>query len=240
MNPVFISEILEYFESKNASLHVTAMFTSRGKPPGAMDYINDPIVKQSMGKCYLISTIGYVITPYSFGARVRLTDEELELWGQDDDELRPDNLMTRGNFIDKKETNPSAESGENDDDNEISDVLDLCEQRIRITDQKPNESRFYPTSGRGSRAHFTLGVAPGMKPVTTGFDLIDVISCEQRIKEENGGKTYNENAMDVDTIEEDVPTYNFSGAVIKCYGEGRWVIYPETKVIAESFFSALY
>ncbi|KAK8391669.1 hypothetical protein O3P69_017294 [Scylla paramamosain] len=35
-----------------------------------------------------------------------------------------------------------------------------------------DEDRFYPTSGKGSRAHLTLACAPGIKPVTTGFDLI--------------------------------------------------------------------
>ena len=157
-----LQDILEYFQ-KAAALHVTAMFSNRGKSPGAMEYINNPLVKQSMGKCYPISTIGYVITPYTFGARVQLTKEELELWGQ------------------------KASS-----------------------DQNP----------KGSCAHITLGTAPGVKPFKTYFDLMDVISCERTMK--------------------NVPTYKLSKAVLKCYGDGRWVIYPETKVVVESFFSAYY
>ncbi|XP_066950247.1 2',3'-cyclic-nucleotide 3'-phosphodiesterase-like isoform X2 [Macrobrachium rosenbergii] len=235
-----VDDILQYFVNENITLHTTAKFTGRGKPHGSLEYINDPEVKCALGQCYPLNIIGFVITPRTFGARIKLTDEELELWGSNDYETPPDNLMRVPEFVNKKEPYTTTSAHDNDDGDEGNDndnLVDSCEPKIIITPQEMVKNRFWPTSGIGSRAHITLGCAWGVKPVTTGFDLIDVISCEQ-IEEDS--KKHNENAMDVDLEDSGSKTYNFYGAVMKCYGKGRWVIYPEDKIIVESLFSAFY
>ncbi|XP_064101935.1 2',3'-cyclic-nucleotide 3'-phosphodiesterase-like isoform X2 [Macrobrachium nipponense] len=237
-----IDDILQYFANENIILHTTSKFTGRGKPYGALEYINDPEVKCALGRCFPLSIIGFVITPRTFGARIKLTDEQLELWGGNDYETPPDNVMRLPvpEFVNKKEpytTTGAHDTDDDDEDNDNDNLADYCEPKIIITPQETGKNRFWPTSGKGSRAHITLGCAWGVKPVTTGFDLIDVISCEQ-IEEDS--KKHNENAMDVDSEGSGNKTYNFYGAVMKCYGKGRWVIYPEDKIIVESLFSAFY
>lgn len=235
-----LEDMLKYFTRDNVILHVTAKFTNRGKPYGAQEYINDPVVKGSLGRCYPINVIGYVITPRTFGARIQLTDQQLELWGMDDYEATPDNLMFGGGGWggpNKNEGNPPLQ----EEDEDIEEPIDLCQPKVQIIPQILDERRFCPISGKGSRAHITLGCANGVKPVTTGFDMIDIVSCEQRLKNEKSNLNENETAMDVDFPNEDVvATYNVSGAVLKSYGEGRWVVYPETKAVTDSLFSAFY
>ena len=168
--------IIDYYMSNNTNsiLHVTAKYIGpkNKKNTQSLDYINNPRVKESMGKIFTINNVGYVITPYTYGARVKLTDEQLELWGADDYECRPE------------------------------------------TEQKISKE-----GGRGSRAHITLGYAPRVKPLITGFDVRDVYIEE---KENCNNKTF-----------------NISNTVVKCYDNGSWVIYPK-KTVYEAMFLAYY
>ena len=227
-----IDEIIDYFtnNNNNSMLHVTAKYIGRKnkKTIGPIDYIKNS--KESMGKVSIINNIGYVITPYTFGARVQLTDEQLELWGvDDDDENRPDNIFeTEQNKKDEKNMGNNDNDGNGDDDDII---FQICKQNLKFINQisyennNNNNNRFWPTSGRGSRAHITLGYAPRVKPLITGFDLINVIKSEQNCKEYS-----NMNVL----------TYNISNAMVKFYENGSWVIYPENKLTAEAMFSAYY
>ena len=43
---------------------------------------------------------------------------------------------------------------------------------------------FSPVSGKGRRAHITLGTAKGVSPVQTGFDLLEAVSFEQNASKE--------------------------------------------------------
>ncbi|KAK7076085.1 hypothetical protein SK128_006482 [Halocaridina rubra] len=221
-----VEGILAYHTRDRNILHLTAKFTNRGKPEGAMEYIKSNIVKSAMGRCYPLNVIGYVVTPRTFGARILLTEEELKLWGQNDKETPPDShKRARDGGHNKNQFNPCIDSTQID----ISMTVDANDPEIDESFNQPRVSvvpqdlvnRFCPVAGIGSRAHLTLGCSSGIKPVATGFDLIDIVNCEQ-----NSSKL--------------LATYDITGAVLKFYGEGRWVIYPETKAVAESLFSAFY
>ena len=185
------------YSRKKLILHVTAC------------YGNNLQTKKYMGRCYPIHIIGYVITPDTFGARVKLTEEQLELWDIDDNEQRP-----KSKFLPDHYNKPLPEIFNNNNEEE---------DRIQIVNQEEEEEEKDTFSPKGSRAHITIGTDPKIKPVITGFDLMDIVYCEKHYKNDN------------------IPTYTLSdGSVLKCYGNERWVIYPKTKLIAESFFTAWY
>jgi len=77
---------------------------------------------------------------------------------------------------------------------------------------------FQPTSGKGSRAHLTLGCAPNVSAVTTGWDLVDLIKLETA------------NSSSVQTY--DLP----DGGWLRNYGDGQWVIYPDKQWLLEAQF----
>lgn len=223
-------------------LHATAKFTARGKPEGAMEYITSSLVKSAMGRCFQFHIIGFVITPRTFGARLRLTEDQLELWGNDDYEDPPASATqwatpTKYERESEKQQEEFPDNMEQDGEQTIFEneekVVPACCPTISVIDAELKEDRFHPTWGKGSRAHLTLACAPGVKPVNTGFDLINVIRCEQRVREE-------EWLTEPELCEQKVETYPINGGVLRTYGEGSWVLYPEKEIVVTSMFSACY
>ncbi|KAK8752534.1 hypothetical protein OTU49_006029 [Cherax quadricarinatus] len=244
-----LEEMLNY-HSRNTQqggynvLHATASVTRRGKVQHDLEYIQNPAVRKSLGKCFDLLIVGYVVTPRTFGARLKLGTSELELWGMDDNEIELENtsLPSENHTADKC----PAECLDNSRDNlEIdSDRKYNCAQEmnigtsshcdtVNILSSKLTSDRFYPTSGKGSRAHITLGCAPNIHAKATGFDLIKVVSLEQRIKE-------SEKSEDSEVSNLKVQAYSISEGTLKTYGDGIWVIYPEKEMTVSSMFSAFY
>lgn len=204
-------------------LHATSKFTARGKSIGANEYINSSVVKQSLGKGFRLCIIGFVITTRTVGARLKLSNEQLELWCNDDHEDPPVTVLNSA--VLKK---PQLSHSNSDRSKEKLNSLEfrntsVCFPTITEREIFYNEDRFYPTSGRGSRAHLTLACAPGIKPVTTGSDLILAVKCEQRML---GGES------------QKAETYMIDGGVLMNYGEGIWVVYPNSELLVSSLFSA--
>ncbi|XP_071523032.1 2',3'-cyclic-nucleotide 3'-phosphodiesterase-like [Panulirus ornatus] len=241
-------EILDYY-SKNTEfggykvLHATAKVSKRGKAPNAMEYIDSPLVRKSIGKCFSLHIIGYVITPRTFGARLKLGESELELWDMNDNETETEETtrLTTSSNTEKLSTcvKESSNVVETESDNNIDckkkgklQMLE-CHPTVSIISPELKNDRFFPTSGKGSRAHLTLGCAPNVHARTTGFDLINVISCEQRVKEI-------EKSGDTESCKNKVETYSITEGVLKTYGKGIWVIYPEQEMVVSSLFSAFY
>ncbi|XP_045582125.2 2',3'-cyclic-nucleotide 3'-phosphodiesterase isoform X1 [Procambarus clarkii] len=234
-------EILQYFSRDSFVdggniLHCTSKFTGRGKPPGALEYINSSHVRSAMGRCFQLRIIGFVITPRTLGARLRLTEEQLELWGNIDDEEPPANIAEpmqqrkydtgsdNHNWTGQDDTSESFE-------NKFSNGG--CEPTFKVVESYFKNDRFHPTVGKGSRAHLTIACAPGIRPVNTGFDLINVVKCEQRALAKEG--------LDgVQLYDQKVETYTIPGGVLRTYGEGTWVIYPDKEVTVCTMFSACY
>ncbi|KAG7155073.1 2',3'-cyclic-nucleotide 3'-phosphodiesterase-like isoform X2 [Homarus americanus] len=234
-------EILKFFsldsDAEGKTLHATAKFTGRGKQHGAMEYMKNSIIRRAMGQCFQLHIIGFVITPRTFGARLKLTWEELELWGNDDNEDPPESVFQP--VVSRKDNvNCEEQPQEFPNNMEQNDITNKCKRAgcqltCRVVDAEIGEDRFHPTSGNGSRAHLTLAYAPTVKPVCTGFDLISAVKCEQRAFSKG---------MSTDSQLEDqkVETYNIRGGVLRNYGEGTWVVYPEKELVVSSMFSAFY
>ncbi|XP_071552930.1 2',3'-cyclic-nucleotide 3'-phosphodiesterase-like isoform X3 [Panulirus ornatus] len=240
-------EILNYFSMDSFVdggnvLHATAKFTGRGKMEGAVEYIGSSFVKGAIGRCFKLHIIGFVITPRTFGARLRLFGDQLELWGNDDYE-DPPAYVTQWATPVKYDREPEKEQeeildnmqhdGEQTSLENEEKVADACHPSVTVIDAELKEDRFHPTWGRGSRAHLTLGCAPGVKPVNTGFDLMNVVRCEQRVQDEVW-------LTESELCEQKVETYLINGGVLRTYGEGMWVLYPEKEIVVTSMFSACY
>lgn len=198
-------------------LHATSKFTARGETEGAKEYITSPLVRKSLGKCFRLCITGFVITTRTIGARLKLTEKQLELWSNNDNEDPP---MTTPSFeIIKKDDLKQSVCEEDRSKNSSACVPTVT------TKERCSTDLFHPTSGRGSRAHLTLACAPNVKPVTTGFDLIRAVRCEQH-------------ALVYDSQKPE--TYTVDGGILRNYGNGVWVVYPQSEVFVSSLFSAFY
>lgn len=75
-----------------------------------------------------------------------------------------------------------------------------------------------PNLPRGSRAHISLGCAPGVEPVQTGVDLLDILKCssnpEKRVKLPMGE--------------------------LCCYGAGRWIVNLNKAHLVTTLFTGAY
>lgn len=191
-------------------LHATSKFTARGKGEGAQEYITSPLVKESVGKCFRLCIIGFVITPRTIGARLKLSDEQLELWSSNDNE---DPKVIKGTTPNPSDSEPN-----------ISKNISVCGSTVTTVKSSSTEI-FHPTSGKGSRAHLTLACAPNITPVNTGFDIIRAVRCEQYALRCDDQKPEN---------------YTIDEGILRNYGDGVWVLYPQCEVLVSSLFSAFY
>ena len=188
------------YNRDNAStrtLHCTAYYVGRHTHPEAEAYAHDPAVVKAMGKCFPITVIGIIITPRTVGARVKLNDKQMKLWRKDDNDANEDtcskSMASRFNVLNL-----------DDDDDDADDT-----------------ERFQPTSGPGSRAHLTLGCAPGVSAVETGVEQVKIIKLE-------GERLDDDEYIDVE------------GAAIRYYEQGRCVVYFDEPCIVPSLFSGKY
>ncbi|XP_061701762.1 2',3'-cyclic-nucleotide 3'-phosphodiesterase [Syngnathoides biaculeatus] len=72
----------QYFQPKG-SLHCTTKFCDYGKAEGAKEYAEKPAVSELYGSVFDLKVSALFVTPRTFGARVRLTEEQLVLWPAD-------------------------------------------------------------------------------------------------------------------------------------------------------------
>ncbi|KAL7860666.1 hypothetical protein AOLI_G00170150 [Acnodon oligacanthus] len=72
-------DLEQYFQTKEP-LHCTTKFCDYGKAEGSKEYAELQVVKDSYGNSAELSVVGLMVTPRTFGARVELTPEQLQLW----------------------------------------------------------------------------------------------------------------------------------------------------------------
>lgn len=189
------------------------------------------VVKDSLGKSFTLHVIGLVMTPRTFGIRLRLGEEALELWGMDDQETESEDTMS--NTAGKEPHKTNQQPGKENEQVSLGDTSlrrDSCHSTLRTGKSQLHKARFHPTVGKGSRAHLTLGCAPQVHARITGFDMMKVVSCEQRIVK-------NENPEESDGILE---TFSIPEGELRNYGDSIWVIYPEKEINVSSMFSGFY
>ncbi|XP_003442201.1 2',3'-cyclic-nucleotide 3'-phosphodiesterase [Oreochromis niloticus] len=76
---------LEQYFQPTGILHCTTKFCNYGKAEGAKEYAEKQAVKDFYGSIFDLSLSALFVTPRTFGARVSLTEEQLQLWPADAD-----------------------------------------------------------------------------------------------------------------------------------------------------------
>ena len=212
--------MLEYYlmpePCKGGMLHCTSKFCSYGEVPGSLEYTTSKDVREACGLCYKLCIVGFVMTPRTFGARVRLGPRELILWGQEECDTEFNVSYARPSLSRNSYQNPIVSQS-----NKGKPWFPHCQATLVCSEKL--EPSFHPTSGKGSRAHITLGCAEGVKPVTTGYDLCEVIKCEESQE-----------------ITARSRTFALERGWLRDYGESRWVLYMNRQISVSSLFSGYY
>ncbi|CAM6053581.1 unnamed protein product [Sphagnum tenellum] len=196
-------------------LHCTAKFC------GTMGYATKEEVVRSLGRVFDLSIVGFVITKRTFGVRIKLGEEELELWDRDDNEESPDKLIKSG----KREMGKMAAGKKVADFSEDAGAESLMSgNHLKEADLSDDDDvrRFRPLSIRGRRAHITLGTYTGVKPVTTGLDALEVARAEEA-------------GLEATSFE-----IGKKGTVLRRYALGWWVIYPKERQVVQAIFTGHY
>ena len=189
-------------------LHCTAKGSSYEDP----DYSSSSEVLKNIGAITTLEVVGFVVTPRTFGARVRLSEHQLALWGNSDDF----GLLADYPENSRKNTSTLTNLGENDD------FEASCQKSLLKA--KMDDENFSPVTGRGSRAHITLGCSrPDIHPRDTGYDLLLAVKREM-------------DALSDVTVK----THGISGGAVRGYGDGVWVVYPKEKLTVTAMFSAFH
>lgn len=203
-------------------LHCTANYCGTADKPGDVDYAKRQEVRNACGKAYSLQVVGFLVTPRTFGARIKLGRSALTLWNQDDDE-RP---RTTAGFFDLAHSMEHL----NLTDKMVSKSQkqrqrrSLCNTTLHWSqDQNDPAYKFRPTRGRGSRAHLTLGCSGTTQPVQTGLDLIELVQCEKRA---------NQNVPS--------PSFRVHKGIAASHGDGLWAIYLDRPIIVQALFSCYY
>lgn len=239
-----IAEMVKFYQlaesNHNGMLHCTAKYFGSSPDDLAKEYFKE--VKGNITMSYETTVIGIVFTPRTFGARLKLSEKQLKLWGGDDDKKPNIKTTVKRDSISSNEEHDqtsslnlamSQHSIQGDSNDLITEgkncVLKKKSARyfpnsqaslVYLTTKSDDEPDFHPVSGRGSRAHMTLGIAPGESAVTTGYDLLEVVELEEEKK--------------------DWPTYSTARGWLRDYGENRWVLYMKNKITVDSLFAGVY
>ncbi|XP_056309238.1 2',3'-cyclic-nucleotide 3'-phosphodiesterase [Danio aesculapii] len=79
-------DLEQYFQNL-LPLHCTTKFCDYGKAEGAKEYAELQVVKEATGKSDELSVTALIVTPRTFGARVALTETQLNLWPEGEDKV---------------------------------------------------------------------------------------------------------------------------------------------------------
>ncbi|MBN3275649.1 CN37 phosphodiesterase, partial [Polyodon spathula] len=86
----------EYFKRKGI-LHCTTKFSDYGKVTGTQQYAELEAVKEFYCSAFGLHITGFFVTPRTTGARIQLTNKQLELWPADSEkEAMPSEDLPRG------------------------------------------------------------------------------------------------------------------------------------------------
>ena len=200
-----------------SKLHCTAKFCGKARkgkyPPDTLDYVSNETVFASLGHLSKLCVIGFVITKSTFGARVELSDIQLELYGQSDNEFMDGKQNCSTTKVNSSFEYVGAEENEN----------------LENMNSIEKTTNFYPVPGKGRRAHITLGTADGVAPVQTGLDLLEAVDFEKNASKE---KLY----YNIFTYQ--IPESKF---VLRRYRHDMWVLYTSGQtMLFDALFTANY
>nr|CAD7570432.1 unnamed protein product [Timema californicum] len=240
-----ISKLLRYYtlpkSCPGGMLHCTAKFCLGGKVPGSLEYASKEEVVDSCGRSYPLLIVGLLMTPRTFGARVKLEKEQLTLWGGENESAkkpRPQNVNIHGSSYKDIQNNPGEKIVKKDSfiycTASLKDIQNNPGEKIvkkdsfiyctaSLASSSQFEPSFHPTSGTGSKAHVTLGCAEGVEAVTTGLDLEEIVACES--EPDIGGSCL---------------TYTLRRGWLRNYGESRWMLYFKQQLTVGTLFTGYY
>ena len=182
-------------------LHCTARFFGNPKlwkQEAMEEYMTKPQVQNSLGQVQKLKIIGYYLTNETFGCRIQLDSEQLEI------------------FEVKEKDSKAKQYGKPTKVFPTQDEFINEDVTIEKVPQDPNLNRFCPISGRGKRAHITLFTARGARAMNSGIDLLSIVQAEQeeakhelvlpetqdvvRLYQDNLWVIYPEHALSVDSL----------------------------------------
>ena len=198
------------------NVHCTAFFAGSGgnkQTPESIMYSKRQAVHKSMGQVLGLHVIGLCITPRTVGARIALTRDQMLMWGKEDECDVEATSKTPGSISTIEKLTKGIQQTHIDDKHVVA--VEGLHEKLN------NSPKFAPTSGRGSRAHLTLGWSSDSKAVQTGFDLMQIIEKEQ-----------SDMSVGLNVPVED--------ATILYYGDGECVVYFDTPLIVNTLFTGKY
>ena len=172
-----------------------------------MEYFNQPHILPNLGRTYPLSIVSFVITSRTFGARIKLDNDQLDLWGQSDSNSEDISI------------NPKTSNNDSDAVEQDLKISDLTLNDTSSVICIPNDVESSRGSVRGSRAHITVGVSSDVKPVQTGYDLIDLINLQSNIEPVN---------------------FEIPGGCLRKYAEDFWELWLNEKIVVNSIFAVKY
>lgn len=213
--------------------HTTAKFCGRNDSTSdnseeCVQYLQQ--VGRYLGRPYRMHFVGLFFTNNTYGVRVKLTAEEQKLFRED----------TRDNSAQQSESELNNEIDRLPNEQHFSyEPYYFVPERADRRDNgpfypgiqfQPQVQNFHPTE---SRAHVTLGCAPGIPAVQTGLDLINIIDLEVSSYATHedfniGGKDIPKAVLREWKAETEEGSYDVSA----------FVVYPEDEMVAEAVFDA--
>lgn len=213
--------------------HVTACFVGESKVPWYRSYIIVSKPDEFIGKASVIEVIGWFVTPRTIGVRVKLSEEQLQLWGKNDRISRnPSNVAAKsgpktGAYVGSTTQRTKHVRIKVTRSNKCPTVTnDVDLQRRSATPRsqsKPKpvlgQTHLSPTYTVGCTAHITIGCREGFSAKQTGNDLTDIALCEL----ERG------------------PVLELNrDCILRNYGAGRWICYKQEPLFVPVIFSRYY
>jgi len=229
----------------NTSLHCTSFFAGyKNKNVAVVNYAHCESVSRSMGLVFTLMITGIFFTPRSAGLRVSLTDDQIALFNEKEDEVG-DRFTSKsspaGNFLDvgdkkrkrdKRNCRSTIEKGvnfmgKNDDFPDATTDTDsgMCNRKefLHASSLKADKSELCAMTvdpGKGHKAHITLGYSNTSHAALAGKELFDIIACEST------------GSADEITLDDQ--------ASISYYGKGRCMVMFHQPILINSLFSGRF
>ena len=141
---------------------------------------------QAAGRAFPLTVVGFFLTPRTWGARVNLSKEQMELWVEDNvtssspvSSTHVKDQHSKQGKTSKERTHANKVKRKEEEEHvDLEGGLEACQTTMVVQSQvasvdEVEGSRWGRKSGR--RAHITLGCAEGARPVQAGKDLENIL-----------------------------------------------------------------
>ena len=142
---------------------------------------------RAAGRAFPLTVVGFFLTPRTWGARVSLSKEQMELWVEDNVTTSSSPVSSthvkdqhpKQGKTSKERTHANKVKREEEEEQvDLEGGLEACQTTMVVQNQvasvdEVEGSRWGRKSGR--RAHITLGCAEGARPVQAGKDLENIL-----------------------------------------------------------------